>query len=126
MTVSTSTSPTTTDDTYAADAATAVVATAASAEKDELIRKLEASLNESRMVNEALEQEVQAHRSEKETREIEMQEALSKFDRLSAQAFSKIKELLSERKIMEVEIEALKGQVERLETVFGGWVGENS
>ena len=49
--------------------------------------------------------------AENRRREEEMEGAMMKFDRLSGQAFRKIRELVSEKGVLEVEMQGLRDQV---------------
>ncbi|KAI8927920.1 hypothetical protein BC831DRAFT_450965 [Entophlyctis helioformis] len=50
-----------------------------------------------------------------------MEENKHKFDKLSAQAYKKIKELLTDRQILEIEVKSLKAQLESLEVQYQEW-----
>ncbi|KAJ3190757.1 hypothetical protein HK101_008415 [Irineochytrium annulatum] len=57
-------------------------------------------------------------------REGVMEGEKDKFERLSSQAFRKIKELLTERRVVEVEVEGLRSQLEALEEHQKKWVAD--
>jgi uncharacterized coiled-coil DUF342 family protein len=70
----------------------------------------------------SLSNEVDALRREKIEREKEMNAQAEKFEKLSAQAFRKIQELLAERGMLEVEVDALRSQVNAYEEHMGIWM----
>ncbi|KAJ3073392.1 hypothetical protein HK102_006013 [Quaeritorhiza haematococci] len=79
--------------------------------------------------NQTLESEVsrlaealEASERERERMTYTVEENKAKFDRLSAQAYKKLKELLTERKIMEIEISSLRAQLEALELQNRTWL----
>ncbi|KAJ3051586.1 hypothetical protein HK097_007390 [Rhizophlyctis rosea] len=59
---------------------------------------------------------------ERERMQWAMDDNKGKFDRLSAQAYKKIKELLVERQVMEIEIASLRGQLDSLEVQQRAWM----
>ncbi|KAJ3045262.1 hypothetical protein HDV00_011134 [Rhizophlyctis rosea] len=59
---------------------------------------------------------------EREKLQWAMEDNKGKFDRLSAQAYKKIKELLVERQVMEIEIASLRGQLDSLEVQQRAWM----
>ncbi|KAI9094355.1 hypothetical protein DFS34DRAFT_629127 [Phlyctochytrium arcticum] len=62
------------------------------------------------------------HGREKETLQNTLQEERQRFDSLSVQAYKKIKELLMERQVLELETGTLKGQIEGLDTRHREWL----
>ncbi|KAJ1534229.1 hypothetical protein HK096_004140 [Nowakowskiella sp. JEL0078] len=59
--------------------------------------------------------------SEKEQMAWKLEDDKNKFDKLSQQALKKIRELLNERQVMEVEIDGLRGQVDAFEEQYRDW-----
>ncbi|KAJ1547850.1 hypothetical protein HK096_010433 [Nowakowskiella sp. JEL0078] len=63
--------------------------------------------------------------SEKEQMSWKLEDDKNKFDKLSQQALKKIRELLNERQVMEVEIDGLRGQVDAFEEQYRDWEEED-
>ncbi|KAJ3274574.1 hypothetical protein HDV01_002416 [Terramyces sp. JEL0728] len=70
---------------------------------------------------ERLKAELATARTENENTVSLMQEQKRGFDKLSAQAYKKIKELLTDRNIMTIEIKSLKSQMDKMEIQFEDW-----
>ncbi|KAJ3323730.1 hypothetical protein HDV06_001460 [Boothiomyces sp. JEL0866] len=70
---------------------------------------------------ERLKGELAAAKQESENTLSLMQEQKRGFDKLSAQAYKKIKELLTDRNIMTIEIKSLKSQMDKMEIQFEDW-----
>ncbi|KAI9342831.1 hypothetical protein BDR26DRAFT_858837 [Obelidium mucronatum] len=92
--------------------------------EDPRVKDLEAEKEFLQMQNTGLLELVARLEAEAAARQAEMEESHVKFDRLSGQAMKKIKELVAERKVLEVEMEGLRGQVSGLEGLLGKWTAE--
>ncbi|KAJ3260735.1 hypothetical protein HDU77_001199 [Chytriomyces hyalinus] len=69
----------------------------------------------------ALHQAMAAMQAEAAAKQTEAEEKQARFDKLSGQAMRKIKELVAERKVMEIEIDSLRGQVKGLDELVQKW-----
>ncbi|KAJ3000674.1 hypothetical protein HDV02_004359 [Globomyces sp. JEL0801] len=69
----------------------------------------------------ALEAEVSTLKEENGMMSETMQEQKRGFDKLSAQAYKKIKELLTDRNIMSIEIKSLHAQMDQMELQYQEW-----
>ncbi|KAJ3017163.1 UNVERIFIED_CONTAM: hypothetical protein HDU68_011819 [Siphonaria sp. JEL0065] len=78
---------------------------------DPRIADLESERDFLQSQNHALQETITRLQEEANARQVEREEAQAKFDKLSGQAMRKIKELVAERQVLEVEMEGLKGQV---------------
>ncbi|KAJ3010586.1 UNVERIFIED_CONTAM: hypothetical protein HDU68_002074 [Siphonaria sp. JEL0065] len=91
---------------------------------DPRIADLESERDFLQAQNQALQETIARLQEEANARKVEREEAQAKFDKLSGQAMRKIKELVAERQVLEVEMEGLKGQVSGLESLLGKWTME--
>ncbi|KAJ3378356.1 hypothetical protein HDU84_007631 [Entophlyctis sp. JEL0112] len=90
------------------------------------ITRMEEELQFLRSQNQAFQDTIAQLQADAATKQSVMDEATAKFERLSGQATKKIKELVADRKILEIEIEGLKGQVAGLEALVEKWTLEDS
>ncbi|KAI8622099.1 hypothetical protein BC830DRAFT_1163166 [Chytriomyces sp. MP71] len=88
------------------------------------VSELEAEVGFLREQAAALQTAMAQMQAEAAARQAEAEEKQAKFDKLSGQAMRKIKELVAERKVMEVEIESLRNQVKGLDELVQKWTVE--
>ncbi|KAJ3085802.1 hypothetical protein HK100_008923 [Physocladia obscura] len=97
-----------------------------SEEEKERIVNMEEELQFLRAQNQALRDDITQIQVEGAARQYKLDEANAKYDRLSGQGAKKIKELLAEKEVMEVEMASLREQVVGLERLIEKWTTEDN
>ncbi|KAJ3394206.1 hypothetical protein HDU84_009526 [Entophlyctis sp. JEL0112] len=91
-----------------------------------MMARVEEELQFLRSQNQMLQDTITQMQADAAEKQVRMEEATAKFERLSGQATKKIKELVADRKVLEIEIEGLKEQVTGLEALVEKWTLEDS